>query len=198
MVTLGKAVVGDHSTTRVIYYITCVQWNCDLAAFKMIASKMGTRSATAYTELPNWKWLNKSAVSLDWMFPKIGNYLQSAFINLMSVNCKPSPICLRVSVISLGWIMIVWRQVGSHQVTYAITLHLQVVTKKVRLGVFSHIWSANIKKSQRNHWALTDYPKRLDRWRKKIILCCCITLGTAVVLSMSQCTVLQKSHSLLT
>lgn len=94
MVTLGKAVVGDHSTTRVIYYITCVQWNCDLAAFKMIASKMGTRSATAYTELPNWKWLNKSAVSLDWMFPKIGNYLQSAFINLMSVNCKPSPICL--------------------------------------------------------------------------------------------------------
>lgn len=64
----------------------------------------------------------------------------------MSVSCKPSPICLRASVISLGWIMIVWRQVGSHQVTYAITLHLQVVTKKVRLGVFGHIWSANMKK----------------------------------------------------
>lgn len=139
-------VVGDHGTTRVIYYVTCVQWNCDLAAFKMIDSKMGTRSATTYTELPNWKWLNKSAVSLDWMGPKIGNYLQSAFINLMSVSCKPSPICLRASVISLGCIMIVWRQVGSHQVTYAITLHLQVVTKKVRLGVFGHIWSANMKK----------------------------------------------------
>lgn len=106
---------------------------------------------------------------------QFGNYTQSAFINLMSVNCKPSPVCLRVSAISLGWITIVWSQVGSHQVTYAITLHLQVVTKKVCLGAFSHIWSANMKKS---HRAPTDYPKRLDRWKKKIILCCCITLGT--------------------
>lgn len=191
-------VVGDHGTTRVIYYVTCVQWNCDLAGFKMMDSKMETRSATTYTELPKWKWLNKSAVSLDWMGPKIGNYLQSAFINLMSVSCKPSPICLRASVISLGWIMIVWRQVGSHQVTYAITLHLQVVTKKVRLGVFGHIWSANMKKVN----VITGHQQITRRdWideKKKIILCCCITLGTAVVLSMSQCTVLQKSHSLLT
>lgn len=188
-------VVGDHGTTRVIYYVTCVQWNCDLAAFKMIDSKMGTRSATTYTELPKWKWLNKFAVSLDWMGPKIGNYLQSAFINLMSVSCKPSPesVCnqsgLDHDCVETGWL-----PPGDlcNHLAFA-SGHQEGASGCIR----SHLVS-KYEKSQRNHRAPTDYPKRLDRWKKKIILCCCITLGTAVVLSMSQCTVLQKSHSLLT
>lgn len=158
-------VVGDHGTTRVIYYVTCVQWNCDLAGFKMIDSKMGTRSATTYTELPKWKWLNKSAVSLDWMGPKIGNYLQSAFINLMSVSCKPSPICLRASVISLGWIMIEtgWLPPGDlcNHLAFA-SGHQEGASGCIR----SHLVS-KYEKSQRNHRAPTDYPKRLDRWKKK-------------------------------